>query len=118
MELDQSSCGPAKDTGKSNNQVHVTNLVKSSESTVPMVNIDPPTDPNERWQFVLNHFDALQKEISRLHTENTELKTGLASANGKIAYRENQIEKVKVKIGEVEWKELQNDIVLYNVSEI
>ena len=31
---------------------------------------------------------------------------------------ENQIGKVKVKIGEVEWKELQNDIVLYNVSEI
>ena len=45
-------------------QVHVTNLVKSSESTVPMVNTDPPTDPDERWQFVLNHFDSLQNEIS------------------------------------------------------
>ena len=52
----KATCGPTKDTGKINAQVHVTNLVKSSESTVPMINTDPPTDPDERWQFVLNHF--------------------------------------------------------------
>ena len=82
METSQSTSGPTKEAGNIDNQVHVTHLVKSSDSIVSMINTDPPTDPDERWQFVLNQFESLQKEISRLQVENTELKAGLASANG------------------------------------
>ena len=118
METSQSISGPSKEAGNIDSQVHATHLVKSSGSILSMITMDPPTDPDERWQFVVNQFESLQKEINRLQIENTELKAGLASANGKISYLENQIGKVKVKIGEVEWKELQNDIVLYNVPEV
>ena len=84
METSQSACGiTTKDAGKFNSQVHVTNLVKLSET---MTNADLPTDAEEKWQFVVNHLQTLQKEVSRLQAENNELKMGLASANGKIAY--------------------------------
>ena len=52
-----------------------------------------------------------------MQTENNELKSGLTSAAGKIQYLENQITKAKTKIGDVEWKQLQNYIVLYNLPE-
>ena len=41
----------------------------------------------------------------------------MSTANGRITFLEKQIDKTKAKIGELEWKTLQKDIVLYNLPE-
>ena len=64
----------------------------------------------------MNHLKKIDNRMSDLEAKNADLKTGLASVHGKILYLENKLEKVKRKIGEVEWKEMQNDLVLYKVE--
>ena len=81
METSQSISGSSKEAGNIDSQVHTTHLVKSSGSILSMINMDPPTDPEERWQFVVNHFESLQKEINRLQMENTDLKAGQVEFN-------------------------------------
>ena len=72
----------------------------------------------EKWHHVMTHLSLLSEQVSELQSENKDLRASIATANGKIAFLENQVEKAKTKIGNIEWKELQDDIVLYNLVEI
>ena len=74
-------------------------------------------DDNQKWDCIIHHIKYLNEKISDLQTENTALKTSIATANGKITFLEKQIDKTKTKLGELEWKALQKDIVLYNLPE-
>ena len=74
-------------------------------------------DDDQKWDFVINHINLLSTKISALQTENENLHASVSSANGKITYLENQLEKIKNRMSETEWKALQNDIVLYNLPE-
>ena len=116
MELGNTVDGPTPVTGTNYSQMQETNIVKSIQDFLSD-DSSPPNNSGERWQFVLNSLDKLTREIGALKTDNLNLKSGLASANGKIAFLENQVERAKKKIGELEWKEMQNDLVFYNVEE-
>ena len=67
--------------------------------------------PEERWHYVLKHLESLKQEVNSLRAENIQLKSGLASANGKIAFLEGRLEKNKAKIGDLECKGMQNNNV-------
>ena len=71
----------------------------------------------EKWQYLVKHLNLLSDRVLELQAENDELKASMATANGKIAFLENQVEKAREKIGNIEWKTLQGDIVLYNLPE-
>ena len=71
----------------------------------------------QKWQQMQTHFNALSVEIARLYNENNDLKASIATANGKIQFLENKVEKAKEKLGELEWRQLQHDIVIYNLPE-
>ena len=74
-------------------------------------------DPEKKWDCVINHLELLNAKVNKLDLENEELRNGLASANGKLMFLENQLDRVKTKIGDTEWRQMQNDVVLYNVPE-
>ena len=97
MDLDQDDCEGTQRTGTINSQVPVTDLVKLDKQNLLQCT-NHLTDPEERWQYILSHLESLNTEITRLNEQNMNLKDGLASANGKICYLENQIEKAKQKI--------------------
>ena len=69
--------------GINNSQDQILSLVKTTE------------DPEKKWEYVINYFETLNAKITKLDTENEELRAGLASANGKISYLENQKERSK-----------------------
>ena len=72
---------------------------------------------DERWKQVISHVNTLNEEIRKLRAENGDLKASIATANGKIVYLENRMEKAKSDICELEWRMMQKDIVIYNLPE-
>ena len=103
--------------GTTLSQVKPVDLVKTPEETNYSGITVLPSDPEERWNHVQKYLQSLDSEVKKLRAENSELKSGLATATGKIQYLENQLAKTKTKVGDLEWKQLQNDIVVYNLPE-
>ena len=52
----------------------------------------------EKWQYLVKH---LNDKVLELQAENGEVKALMATANGKITFLENQVERAKEKIGNI-----------------
>ena len=91
---------------------------QSQSTTEPILaeNLKCLTD-EEKWDFIVQHFNKMCNEITEMRAENEDLKASIATANGKVAFLENQVEKAKSKIGETQWRQLQNDVVIYKLAE-
>ena len=107
-KLDKLENNQDKDMESANKQL--------SDSIMETVKLAKLKD-EEKWQYLVKHLNLLSKKVHELQVENGKLKASMATANGKIAFLENQVEKAKEKIGNIEWKSLQGDIVLYNLPE-
>ena len=96
---------------ESTNKLSMQNSVMETEEIAKLKD-------EEKWQYLVKHLNLLSDRVLELQAENGELKASMATANGKIAFLENQVEKAKEKIGYIEWKTLQGGIVLYNLPEM
>ena len=97
----------------------LTSASNSACPQLPFLKLDDFMQLNDEQtgQQMQSHFNTLSVEIARLYNENNDLKASIATANGKIHFLGNKVEKAKEKLGELEWRQLRQDIVIYNLAE-
>ena len=70
MASDEDQSGLPAGTGASYSQEPSMDLVNSDNQIAPSDILNPPTDPERRWTFVLEHIQTLHIEVNRLQKEN------------------------------------------------
>ena len=72
---------------------------------------------NEKWGFVVSALREYTNKIDNLTKENIELKEKVSSVMGNALRLENELEKVNKRITELEWHEMRQNLVFYNIQE-
>ena len=75
-------------------------------------------DEPERWKTVISALRSCSVTIDHLKKENTDLKLKVSSAMGRSLRLESELEKVNKKLTEMEWREMRQNLVFYNIEEL
>ena len=74
-------------------------------------------DDSGRWKTVMSALKSYSATIDDLKKENSDLKLKVSSVMGRSLRLEGELDKAKKKLTEMEWREMRQNLVFYNIEE-
>ena len=71
----------------------------------------------QSWEMVIKALHSCTFEINKLKEENSQLKNKVSTAIGRTVRLENDLQKANDKLVELEWREMRQNLVFYNIEE-
>ena len=92
--------------------------VKEGDILGQTVNELQTTTENElNWEMVIKALHSCTVEINKLKEENSQLKNKVSTAIGRTVCLEHDLQKANDKLVELEWREMRQNLVFYNIEE-